>query len=197
MKSSALRRVSRRAQPGRIGVGHLSHTSASAASTDAIQLSANYLGVLQDAIRLSQNEQDVWAGGVLSAAAQARDIKYEARREMLDETNRQIQQQQEEQQRLFAERESQRRARAVEREEQQRQEEARIRREREEAEQRRREEQAAAEEAERRAAEEAEQRRRERLRNCIICMEDVDLSLATQTPCSHWSCRTCLRGKLS
>ncbi|OAL55280.1 hypothetical protein IQ07DRAFT_470942, partial [Pyrenochaeta sp. DS3sAY3a] len=28
---------------------------------------------------------------------------------------------------------------------------------------------------------------------CVICMEDRDVDLMAQTPCSHWSCRTCLR----
>ncbi|KAH7393088.1 hypothetical protein BKA66DRAFT_320879 [Pyrenochaeta sp. MPI-SDFR-AT-0127] len=193
MQPSALRRISRRAQPGRSGVGYLSHTSTSAVSTGAIQLSAGYLEVLQDAVRLSQHEQDVWAEEVLSVAAQAREIRYEARREIISEASRQIEQQREEQQRVLAERDAQRRARAAERQERQRQEELNLRNEREEAERRRREERAAAEEAERRAAAEAEQRRRERFRQCIICMEDIDLSLVTQTPCSHWSCRTCLR----
>jgi hypothetical protein len=90
-----------------------------------------------------------------------------------------------------------RRQRAAEEAEQRRQNEqaaaeAARRRTIEEAERRR----AAAEEAQRRAAEEAERRRRERLRPCVIYLEDSDVALMAQTPCSHWSCQTCLRGEM-
>ncbi|CAO2648303.1 Nn.00g075700.m01.CDS01 [Neocucurbitaria sp. VM-36] len=191
----ALRRHSRRAQPDRAALGLISHTSTSAALVGAIQLSTDYLAVLHDSVRLTRAEQDIWTSGVLSVANQARETAYEARRAFIDEASHRLENQRQEQQQALAQRDAERRARAVELEARQRQEEETARREHEEAERRQREEQVAAEEAHRRAVEEAERRRRERLRACVICMDDHDLSLMAQTPCSHWACRTCLRGR--
>lgn len=65
----------------------------------------------------------------------------------------------------------------------------------EEAERQLRVEQAAAEQAQRRAVEEAERQRRESSRDCAVCLDSNDVDTMSQTPCHHWYCRTCLRGK--
>jgi hypothetical protein len=54
-----------------------------------------------------------------------------------------------------------------------------------------------AEAAERRRleAEEAERVRRERLRECAVCLEEIDMGVMIEVPCTHWYCRTHLRGK--
>ncbi|KAF7506178.1 hypothetical protein GJ744_012158 [Endocarpon pusillum] len=53
-----------------------------------------------------------------------------------------------------------------------------------------------AEAAERRRleAEEAERLRRERLRECAVCLEEIDMGVMVEVPCTHWYCRTHLRG---
>ncbi|RWA09522.1 hypothetical protein EKO27_g5571 [Xylaria grammica] len=53
------------------------------------------------------------------------------------------------------------------------------------------EEEARIEEARIQAQAEAEEReriRRERLRECVVCMEEDDMSSMIQTPCAHWYC---------
>ena len=189
MQPVALRRISRRIQPGRSTLGLL-HTSTSAASAGGIQLSVDYLGVLDDAIRLAQADENTWTGATLSIAHRQREIKAEARRQAADDARQHAAQHQLEQQLDLVRRDTERRARAAEREENYRQERERIRQEQEQAEQRRRD----AEEATRRAAEEAEIRRQERLRPCVICMDENDFAILAELPCSHWSCRNCLRG---
>jgi len=54
-----------------------------------------------------------------------------------------------------------------------------------------------AEAAERRRleAEEAERVRRERLKECAVCLEEIDMGMMVEVPCNHWYCRTHLRGK--
>lgn len=56
-----------------------------------------------------------------------------------------------------------------------------------------------AEAAERRRleAEEVERVRRERLRQCAVCLEEIDVGVMVEVPCTHWYCRTHLRGKSS
>lgn len=196
MQPSAIRRYSRPVQPGRGGVGYLSHTSASATFAGAIQLSTDYVTSLRESIRLSDAEQNIWQNEVWSAARQASESKNEARQEALSESNTRIEHQRREQQRLLEARTVERQRLAQQRIERQRQEEESLRQAATEAQRRRVEAIAAAEERHRRAVEEADQRRRDRLRNCVICMEDRDIDLMAQTPCSHWSCRTCLRGTL-
>jgi hypothetical protein len=56
---------------------------------------------------------------------------------------------------------------------------------------------AEAAERRRREAEEVERARRERLRECAVCLEEVDVGVMVEVPCTHWYCRTHLRGKSS
>jgi hypothetical protein len=152
---------------------------------------------------------------VLMRRETERRVRAAAREEIFRQELERIRQQREqaERQRLEAE-EARRRAT----EEEHRREQERIRLEREQAEQQRRaaeeahrraaeedhrrerdhaeRQQRAAEETQRRENEEAERRRRERLRPCVICMDENDFSTLAELPCRHWSCRDCLRGRL-
>lgn len=71
------------------------------------------------------------------------------------------------------------------------------------AEERRAQEEAAAEarriaqEIRRREQEEAERIRQERLRQCAVCMDEVDMDLMAQLPCTHWYCVEDLDSKFS
>jgi hypothetical protein len=185
-----MRRVARRTQPTHASPG-LVHTSPSAASAGGKQVPADYLRVIADVVRLSQAEAEVWSNGTLLIAQREREVKAEARRQAVHEAHQHTARLWQEQQAALAQRESERRAQAAERNEIHRQEQERIRREQDEAEQERRD----AEEATRRAAEETERRRRERLRPCVVCLDDVDFADLVELPCSHWSCPGCLRGR--
>jgi len=61
-------------------------------------------------------------------------------------------------------------------------------------EERRAQEEAAAE-VRRREQEEAERIRQERLRQCAVCMDEADIDLMVQLPCTHWYCVDDLDGK--
>jgi hypothetical protein len=189
MQPLTMRRVARRAQPTHASPG-LVHTSTSAASAGDKRIPADYLRVIADGIRLSQEEAEVWSNGILLTAQREREVKAEARRQAVHEAHQHTARLWQMQQTALAHRDSERRAQAAARSEIHRQEQARIRREHEEAEQRRRD----AEEATRRAAEESERRRRERLRRCVVCLDEVDFADLVELPCSHWSCPSCLRG---
>ena len=54
-----------------------------------------------------------------------------------------------------------------------------------------------AEEIRQREREEAERIRQERLRQCAVCMDEVDMDLMVQLPCSHWYCVEGLESKFS
>jgi hypothetical protein len=177
-----MRRVARRTQPTHASPG-LVHTSPSAASAGGKQVPADYLRVIADVVRLSQAEAEVWSNGTLLIAQREREVKAEARRQAVHEAHQHTARLWQEQQAALAQRESERRAKAAERNEIHRQEQERIRREQD------------AEEATRRAAEETERRRRERLRPCVVCLDDVDFADLVELPCSHWSCPGCLRGR--
>lgn len=49
---------------------------------------------------------------------------------------------------------------------------------------------------ERKLAEAAKRRRRNRIRQCAACQEDHDMDEVVQTPCNHWYCFDCARGKV-
>jgi hypothetical protein len=59
----------------------------SAASARNTHISHDYLVVLQDAVRLAQVRQGVWAGEALLPLAQAREEKIKAGREEVNEAN--------------------------------------------------------------------------------------------------------------
>ena len=210
MRRGAVRRYTR-VQPRHHGPEQLSHTSPAAAAGHDVQLPAEYLDDLREDLERAQFEQELWAGAVIAQANEIRDDRLERRRQAREQAARLAEQRQQEQQRIQDERLAEQRARAAERAEQARQEAERIRQERAAEDRRRREEQEAieearqaaaaeaarrrvAEEARRRAAEEAERRRRERLRPCSVCMDENDVNLMVQVPCSHWYCRACLKG---
>ena len=211
MRRGAVRRYTR-VQPRHHGPEQLSHTSPAAAAGYDVQLPAEYLDDLREDLERAQFEQELWAGAVIAQANEIRDDRLERRRQAREQAARLAEQRQQEQQRIQDERLAEQRARAAERAEQARQEAERIRQERAAEDRRRREEQEAIEEARRaaaaeaarqreaaeaarrRAAEEAERRRRERLRPCSVCMDENDVNLMVQVPCSHWYCRACLKG---
>jgi len=172
----------------------LEHTSEAAASTGNLQLSVEYLTILQSKLHQAQVERELWTNKILLEVEAANADKAEARRQAQEEAELYLERQQHEQRLIIDERSRAQRARAAELQQRQR-DEAERRLELEATERRHREEQEAIIEAQRIAAEDEERRRRERLRTCVVCMDENDLDVMVQVPCQHWYCRACLRGK--
>ena len=89
--------------------------------------------------------------------------------------------------------EAERQRRLAEEAERQRVEDERRRRERDEAHTAHLARLAAEEDRRRRQAEQAERIRRERLRECTVCFDSLDMDLMVQVECSHWYCIEDLR----
>ena len=146
---------------------------------------------LEDRAYITRSKQDEWYNGVLDQARAREATRRELFQQTKDEWESITRAESEAYHRAHEEELANRRARLAAEAEQRRNALEEERRVREQAIAARQAEIAAEEERRRRQEEE----RRQRLRECAVCLEDQDMLLMIEAPCSHWYCRGDIQSK--
>ena len=146
---------------------------------------------LEDRASITRSKQDEWYNGILDRSRAREATRREHVQQTKDEWESITRAESEAYHRAQEEELANRRARLAAEAEQRRNALEQERRAREQAIAARQAEIAAEEERRRRQ----EEGRRQRLRECAVCLEDQDMLLMIEAPCSHWYCRGDIQSK--